>query len=282
MPLGNRDQVLWLLICSSNFNACCDSHTMMTVFSLVFRYSFSFDIFSNFSIFFMTLSERRTARVQRSQSQNVSIDHSTVSVAAASEDEGNQVAIPKNIDRNVYFSNTDYRNLCQLCGATRCHMVQHYVNYHPESEVLISRVSPTIAHSIRNQPRLLSIASRCAITGTCCFCGITQQNSVSHWKGHLLRHTGEKMYHCNGCNTDLERSNQHRCSSMDVRCIFGLSLNDESAMVGYMCNICHYIQVSRCRLIDHLVNEHGYQQQALAQHITFVGLLLNPRINSNI
>lgn len=82
------------------------------------------------------------------------------------------------------------------------------------------------------------------------------------WCRHLLTHTGEEMFHCTSCQAQMKTKSEHDAKVCKTSVVNVFESNEDGSLVGFMCNECNYIQVSRGRLIKHLENEHGYQHSS--------------------
>lgn len=148
--------------------------------------------------------------------------------------------VPRNIDKSIYATNSDYNRKCVLCEKTSAEIISHYKNRHENDEVFISRPSPLMADKIRYQfDNFTSSTSKglFKISGICYFCEQTHQMIMFDWKNHVLYHTGEM---------EFARSSFGHYSNKPI----------ESELVGFMCRSCNYLQVNEDNLKKHMKNEH--------------------------
>lgn len=187
-----------------------------------------------------------------------------------------KIRVPKNNDKAIFYSNFLYKSICLLCGCSDKNLASHYAKRHAdETEVLIARLSPKYAARIRNQDDFFRIEGK--IHGLCVFCEELQTLAMDDWKKHILNHTGEQMYQCNGCQMSVHRikHNHGQCSKEKVQNIFeGNSLNGD--LIGFICNTCHYLQVSENRIIKHIEAEHDSFDNAYSELFSRVILVKSP------
>lgn len=163
----------------------------------------------------------------------------------------------RNTDKNMHATNPAFTSECFLCGQTDKYLVSHYVNKHPKSEVLISRLSQEMAQKLRDQSTVFQLNRRNkVVTGTCYFC--SDENKKIHkdyWLGHLRSHTGENLFKCTKCRTKLPYKRNHKtCNLKDI-----ISLHKQRkgfSILCYICNMCNYLQLTESRLVMHIKNEH--------------------------
>lgn len=99
---------------------------------------------------------------------------------------------------------------------------------HSESEVYVSRPSPTVAVKIRRRTEEFNfIPSSSQISATCFFCEVPRRMSFGEWKQHFQYHTGEND-----------------------------TVDDGQQLFGYMCKLCNYVQIEQNNLKLHLTTEH--------------------------
>lgn len=111
------------------------------------------------------------------------------------DDDDNGQTVPKNTNRNMYFANTLYKTMCALCNKTDKRLVQHYLKHHSNYEVLIARLSPAMADSIRQQNQHFDL-HKSKISGICFFCEETKSSLRTGWQLHILTHTGINRKKC--------------------------------------------------------------------------------------
>lgn len=166
----------------------------------------------------------------------------------------------KNTNQNMHGKNSLYRTMCHFCkDKVKGSMVQHYRKKHSDREVPIARMSPEMAKVLRMQGNAFQKNDQNKITGLCYFCEENHTFLKFGWQVHLIAHTGEKMFHCTQCRTQIETKKQHDrmpCKNS----IENVVQTKENTLVGFMCNDCNYFQFSSDRLIAHLKNQHGFEK----------------------
>lgn len=166
---------------------------------------------------------------------------------------------PKNTDHDMHCQNPLYQTQCQLCTKTYVFLPKHYMNQHPDREVLIARPSPDMADRLRSKIDTIKVNTKNEMIAFCYFCADEKVLTKIGWAEHILGHTGELMYTCSGCNTEFASKNQHNneeCIENPIN-IYTTNSSDGS-LVGFMCTECNYFQIKRERIFKHLENEHGF------------------------
>lgn len=183
--------------------------------------------------------------------------------------------IPKNNDKKMFYSNFLYRSMCLLCGCSNKNLANHYARKHPDTEVLIARLSPKMSIRIRNQQTdFIRIDNQ--IHGFCFFCEELKTMKIDDWKKHMLSHTGELPYWCTDCKLSMIRKINHgKCLKDKVQHIFETnSTNDD--LIGFICNTCNYLQVAEQRIIKHLETEHDSLNDSSSELFSRVILVKSP------
>lgn len=165
--------------------------------------------------------------------------------------------------------------MCLLCGCSDKNLANHYARKHPDTEVFISRLSPKMATRLRSQQvDFLHIDGK--IHGFCFFCEDVKKMKIDSWKKHLLDHTGEQLYYCDGCQMSMaKKANHGQCSKNKVQTTFE---EDESNgdLIGYICNTCNYLQIGKHRLDKHLMDEHDSYDDSYIDHCSRIVLVQSP------
>lgn len=204
--------------------------------------------------------ERRHAPIRSTVScdQNETLDDDESFASANST-----WAIGKNTNKLMYGKNPLYQTLCIYCNERFSgSVVQHYVKNHLDYEVPISRLSPSMAKRLKSQIEFHQNGKR-KITGLCYFCEENQSFS-SKFGWHLISHTGEKLYNCTNCL--LKTKNEHRNKTCNGTVTNVFKPKENGSLVGFMCNECNYFQFSHDRLVDHLKNQHGFENPSEPHH----------------
>lgn len=188
------------------------------------------------------------------------------------DDNENERNIVKNTNRNMYYANSLYRSLCNLCNKKEIRLVPHYLKQHPECEVLIARPSPAMANGIRAQSQPFVLHNR-LISGRCCFCEEIKSTTKIGWMNHILTHTGESMHFCTGCDTSFKQKSSHaKCGTTNFKTIFELNGSND-AINGFMCKECNYLQIDRDRLVKHLTSQHDYSSSEVDEYCEKITLI---------
>lgn len=167
----------------------------------------------------------------------------------------NEIVIERNNNKQVHFSNDLFRTLCIFCDKDDKHMLSHYMKEHGDREMPIARPSPIMAYRLRNQFEPF-IKKGNSITGFCYFCEERRTTKKNGWEVHLLRHTGEQLFHCKKCGVMVKAKSHHKnCDSKPVN-IFDENASDGSLM-AFVCKDCNYTQIQREQMIKHQKLEHG-------------------------
>lgn len=178
------------------------------------------------------------------------------------------VKIVKNTNINVHPTSQFHCKSCELCNYKQSNqfdkMVAHYKTMHPETEVLLSRLSPLAASKVLKNPFLIKgeKSDKNEIMTDCLFCEEGRAMSMAFWKYHIASHTGEFMYKCMECGVEvLMKSSAHnnrqsiKCTSTNFEIVRNFDFT-ENHLYAYMCDTCHYVQLDRSNLESHLCGEH--------------------------
>lgn len=156
---------------------------------------------------------------------------------------------------------------CQICDKPHGNsLVSHYVNYHPNSEVLVSRLSPEVAELVRSANSI----NKCEIMRKaedpfyqykqlCFFCNVYKCLQRNMWFNHMAKHTGYYRYKCIDCARKFaEKPLKHTCVRRNnfepiPQAAFQVTKNDLQA---YVCDICNYVRFDKKEIEKHLSNEH--------------------------
>lgn len=223
-------------------------------------------------------SDSRHANAMRKRSSAI---RKTIATRAEIEfdEDGSEVVeknVTRNTDPNMFYANNLYKTLCIFCNKCTPHLVPHYVKEHPNHEVIISRVSQTMAQSIRAQSQSFQ-NHRNKITGICYFCQSEKSFTKQSWMSHILTHTGEPMYYCIKCNTGYKTKFKHNnCKAPDFKSIYDMDsirhASTDGLLFGFMCNGCNYLQINENHLVKHLNNQHGVSEDVI-NHYEKIALL---------
>lgn len=154
---------------------------------------------------------------------------------------------------------------CQACNKPHGRsIVSHYVNEHPNSEVLVSRLAPEAAECLRtrkglNQCKIMRPPGRTgyAYQQFCFFCNVYKCFNRSAWIIHMARHTGYYRFKCNDCSRLFAAKPQYsRCRQInDFEKIPQPQLHKKDVK-AYVCDLCNYVRFHQKEIEMHLTNEH--------------------------
>lgn len=158
---------------------------------------------------------------------------------------------------------------CKVCyDPPGISLISHYVNMHPDEEVLNSRLSPEAASCLRSstdfpkcqliRPEDGSNSGSLLYKQFCYFCNANRAQSKQCWISHLVRHTGYFDYKCSGCSRKFStRAQYHTCgvpnSSIEkiIQPVF-----EQDNITAYVCELCNYVRFYEDEIKRHLDNEH--------------------------
>lgn len=154
---------------------------------------------------------------------------------------------------------------CQVCNKPPGNsLVSHYVNEHPNSEVLISRLAPEAAEKLRSQEGI----NECKIVqqpGSACyeyqqfcyFCNVNKSLNKYFWINHMIRHTGYYRYKCNHCSRlYATRPQKIKCWKLNDFTIVAQPQFQKRVIKAYICDLCNYVRFFKKEIEMHLRNEH--------------------------
>lgn len=182
------------------------------------------------------------------------------------QDANSTLVVGKNTKQQMYGKNPLYKTCIHCHKKFAGSIVQHYVKNHPDHEVPISRMSPQMAQRLKRQTEIYKIGAGQKISGFCYFCEETKCCAKFNWQRHLLTHTGEEMFNCRQCHAQMKAKNEHDAKLCKSSVANVFEIKDDGSLVGFMCNDCNYFQFSRGRLLNHLKNEHGFQNPIQPNH----------------
>ncbi|XP_037908837.1 uncharacterized protein LOC119650279 [Hermetia illucens] len=203
--------------------------------------------------------------------------------------------IPKPPDgqplKNIYpymHSQSEYVTRCVLCHYVGKFITKHYVKEHPESEVFVARIPPERQDCILNNQQLTKLGPVTVVKyknyyrhSACPFCPVEKSSQRFDWVMHFAIHTGEYKFRCTQCNhygnarNEFARHFKNGCPNGKlIRMWSHYKYNEEDPVVGFLCKLCNYIQMSRKNVETHLETQHETTSDEILQITLFTG---NPR-----
>lgn len=164
----------------------------------------------------------------------------------------------KNIYPEVYAANSGYASTCALCSKKDKRMVDHYRTYHPEFEVLISRLSPNMLE-IGLAGETVARTGSGGFKSICLLCEKSHTYSKIRWVEHYCECMGHDFYTCATCNQTFTDSKKHglNCCQTNVKQLFKLTMAPtQSTLYAFACRKCNYVQLRHDSLEKHLKSEH--------------------------
>ncbi|CAH1118526.1 unnamed protein product [Phaedon cochleariae] len=152
---------------------------------------------------------------------------------------------------------------CKLCDFQGKFITTHYKTAHPESEVLSSRFTPSVAaEAIADAKINLSRYEKCMVVRsgvklkyTCRFCTTNSVVTPTFFYDHVSTHTGEYRHICPNCNVSFcngkTLSFHMKTNHTDMKLIVRKAYNT-TIMFGYLCGECNYVQISRTNVEEHV------------------------------
>lgn len=152
---------------------------------------------------------------------------------------------------------------CQICdNPPGVSLISHYVNYHPQCEVLTSRISPEAAQSLRsstpiNFETIQSANGPVMYKNFCFFCNIYRTYSRSCWIDHMTRHTGYFLFNCSNCSRKFaSRPLNHSCGDGFYIERMAMPIFRQENIKAFICELCNFVRFYEAEMVMHLSNEH--------------------------
>ncbi|XP_037025250.1 uncharacterized protein LOC119066735 [Bradysia coprophila] len=153
-------------------------------------------------------------------------------------------------------------NRCKICDTWQVSLTLHYVNVHPNSEVISSRIAPEPAAFVRN-PKYVpdcevvnkSTSRHRLYKQTCFFCNELKTYRRSDWINHMIKHTGYYTKQCDRCLKKIPKDTRHHNCNGTIK-QNRLPQFDEMDLIGYVCNKCNFVRFDEKEIRKHLWNEH--------------------------
>lgn len=165
----------------------------------------------------------------------------------------------KNINPEWHCLNTELK--CNICDFdVRGSLVNHYIKFHPDSEVFPSRVAPDVSvflRYLRDTHKCERVKTASSFEGFyyeqfCYFCNKSMCLSKYFWITHMARHTGNYKYKC----SENENYSSHFCSDeCDVKKEPHFNFDGVNLM-AYLCDMCNYVRFEERDMEKHLRCEH--------------------------
>lgn len=164
-----------------------------------------------------------------------------------------------NVNAEMTIIDAQINKNCKLCShqskSGPAKLVCHYLRDHPESEVLISRMSQKFSDEIISNRKFPSIYADKRNRTVCPFCERNLVLSVAQWITHLTHHTGEYEYQCKKCKISLASKKHRSCRNALATKIIDYKI-ENSVFYAYICRLCCYTQLNKENILKHLRNEH--------------------------
>ncbi|XP_065340148.1 myoneurin-like [Cloeon dipterum] len=168
-------------------------------------------------------------------------------------------AINYHLDHEKFERTTE----CIICGKHSRDITKHYKSLHPNSEVLISRMSAAAFKKAKSEVHTMP-----PMTGTfqCRLCPMLMRR-LNTFKDHITYHTGEYNYGCSACNftspkIDFLADHKYKHKGMfgKVPTLRKLDAFPEPSVAsfipGYVCPVCHWVQLNKESVQKHLKEAH--------------------------
>ncbi|XP_038212604.1 uncharacterized protein LOC119832872 [Zerene cesonia] len=162
-------------------------------------------------------------------------------------------------DKNYCFIRNVSTYSCRLCEYEGSHIVNHYKKKHPQIEIPLSRMSADIATEAIKQCEKVNLQSISKLPSNryiCRFCFkefFNHKNLLENFFWHIVSvHTGEYKESRSGCDNDAQYQ-----SDLDIP---PPPVAQKGQLIGYICGICNYTQVSLENLKNHVIKRHNDKQ----------------------
>jgi len=164
---------------------------------------------------------------------------------------------------------------CNICGKQDKCIVSHYVNEHPNNEVVISRLTPNVADTLRNLndhkcKRLLK--KGCVQYNQCCyFCNEILCLTKFGWKGHIAKHTGYYQFRCRDCAKKYAYMyTSHVCKTVKNLEKIPQPHFEKDVLKAFLCDRCNFVRFNQDEIEKHLSLEHDLDVTKEFEEVTFL------------
>ncbi|CAB3382674.1 Hypothetical predicted protein [Cloeon dipterum] len=148
---------------------------------------------------------------------------------------------------------------CIICKYEGKRPVEHYVTNHPDSEVLISRLSnDEVAQATQQLKACTSSVFQCRFCPMSC-------TGLLEFHDHVTEHTGEYRFQCPKCNLKKSKRetmvshirSKHHGKGIPI-CLVEIEKQPENDnyIAGYVCGYCNYVQFNRASVVKHIELNH--------------------------
>ncbi|PNF25661.1 hypothetical protein B7P43_G00631, partial [Cryptotermes secundus] len=192
---------------------------------------------------------------------------------------------------------------CKLCLVQCKNIVPHYKNYHPESEVLISRLpvdeaSRAISEALESDYKEDIGSTECgkkkkkqAGKFICRICDHTAAFALNFYE-HLSSHTGEYRFRCGKCSYEASTRHSvkghfyyHHPELKGVESVQATVLtpgppNEAKFVFGYLCSSCNFVQLLKQNTEKHISLRHPSESNAKSICINMSKITPNDTVES--
>ncbi|XP_037050206.1 uncharacterized protein LOC119084365 isoform X1 [Bradysia coprophila] len=188
--------------------------------------------------------------------------------------------IMKNIDPNVHSLKKIVD--CPVCEKpAKLSIVNHFVTWHPDSEVYTCRLAPEVADALRNSKHVtvaeqFQPEGRCYKTFShiCYFCNVTKSLTKVFWMNHMSKHTGYYQYQCNDCSRQFaEKNKAHACKGTNNLAKIPqpqFEIRNKHTLMAYICDLCNFVRFHQADIEKHLRCEHETTDTKQFKEVVFL------------
>lgn len=189
----------------------------------------------------------------------------------------------------VKNNNVEWHSLKKVIGCKHCDkpctlsVVSHYVNVHPNSEVITSRLAPEALECVYNP----SLIEKCEAIKRpykyggfiyefkqfCYFCSEYKCKAKSWWIDHMAMHSGYYRYECVYCDRKFAtRPFAHMSKENHQVERISQPHFQKKVLQGYICKLCNFVRFTQREIETHLSNEHDDEGNITKEFEVFVFL----------
>lgn len=176
-------------------------------------------------------------------------------------------------NNNLKWHSLNKKLMCNICDCRVRGSVNHYLNFHPDNEVLVSRIAPNVAYFLRNrkddhQCEIMPVHNRYEYKQYCYFCNKSKSLRKYSWIEHLASHTGCYKYKCSVCSKKYIRTTNRNSKCNIVR--VPQPQFDKLKILAYICDLCNYVRFDKTEIEKHLECEHDGDVANRFKRVTFL------------